>query len=170
MSVYNDIMFSRHQAIGRMSTFLNRYPRRGMDRYGAPAHPPQPRYVASGHTENYAQLAMRMDNIRHLQRSVEAEGYGRVRYETVLQFVDKAIGYYRDRYLNPTYGPTTDAELREALTIINRRVIGEIVRQLRAQQRVQAQWLTLKHHPANAFLGQSKFENDYDKSIESHLF
>jgi hypothetical protein len=146
------------------------YPRTGMDRYGHPVAPPQPTTLHKTATEPYAQLAFSDTNMNYLQRRVRLANHGKVSYETLLRFVDNAVMYYRERWLTPTYGPSTRDELQQALDIINRRALGEVMRQLRAQQNVQQRWLTEMHHPAHTFIGQPTNDRAHDAAVESFLF
>ncbi len=154
-----------------MSTFLrfpSEYPyaRRGFDKFGQPWVHPQNRSITSGMVLNFERVMFSPENQAYLQQRILNEINGAISTDSLLRVMDQAAGWYKWRYSEPGYGPSTPKELQDALTMMNDRVMIQVARLYRAQRAETSRWLALKHQPSGTYQERESFENDYDRSIE----
>lgn len=143
---------------------------RGFSKFGNSQSAPQNRSIYSHHQFNtWEQVFFSQRNRDLLKQRILKEINGRISEAELAPYLDQAAGWYKWRYLEPGYGPSTPQEVQSAIVMINDLVVKRVRELYRAQRASTSRWLKSLHQPDGVYLERTRFDNDYDKSIEINL-
>ena len=84
-------------------------------------------------------------NRLYLKQQVLKRFNGAISDANLIDVMEESVKYYMDKYIDATYGATTDSERNHVVQMLNERVLGRIG-QLYASQRVaDSFWLQSMH-------------------------
>lgn len=157
--------FLRLHAQGVQSAALP-YPTSGFDKYGMSCAPPQPRSTTRGWIQNYEKAFQASANRQLLKNHILQHINGKISDESLTPLMDEAAGWYKWKYLEPGYGPSTPQQVQHAVDMMNQKVVDRAAQLYAAQRKQTDQWLRQMHRPYGHGYVAPHFENDYDQSIE----
>ena len=87
------------------------------------------------------------ENRGYLKREVLRRFHGGISDMNLLSVMDENAAFWRDKYIDATYGGVTIEQLMHAVRMMNERTLRRIGQLYASQRAVSQQWLQMMHQP-----------------------